>query len=174
MLPGHIVTTGGLPGLVGWLVAAVLAGSAAVAVLGRSPRLRIAGLVAAIAAGSTTVALWILTPLAPSPPGYALRFGSPVASAAVSSPVDVEVCGRMADGTSAAVPGPGRLVSMSVDGRQVAERAGGTLILEITPGSHRIRAEVLTADHRQFSPPLAIETSVVVVGLGVLTTPPPC
>lgn len=172
--PAHIVSTSGLPGLVGWLVAAVLAVAVAVAVLGRGRRLRATGLVVAVAAGGTTVVLWTYTTSTPTAPGYVLALSSPAAGSDVTSPVTVVVCGRTPDGAPAVVPGSGRLVSMSVDGRQVAERADDTVILEIPTGSHRIRVEVLTTDHRQFSPPLAIETSIVVVGVGPASNPRRC
>ncbi len=116
-----------------------------------------------------TVAVYVLLPSAPSaPPGLAVRIDSPSASAAVTSPVLVTVCG------TSAIPGPGRLLSVSIDGRQVAEVNANSAAVTVAAGTHALRVELVTADHRAYAPPVLTEETITVSGIGPLADPRVC
>src|SRR5205807_6067043 len=103
---------------------------------------------------------------APSSPGYAISLAVPRDGASVTTPVLVTACGRNPDGTAAAVPGPDRVLSLFIDGRQTFETRTATVALQVGPGRHRLRVEVLTTDHREFLTPLQASVSIDVVGTG--------
>jgi hypothetical protein len=100
----------------------------------------------------------------PATPGYSIRLQTPGQDERVTSPVLVSVCGRTASGASADVPGPGRVLSVFVDGRQTLEAATPSAAVLVAPGPHDLRVEVLTGDHREYSPVIDATVHVVVTG----------
>lgn len=142
-----------------WITGTLLFGGA-VAAMAVPLRWRRACLAVAGVGLVATVATYLVAPAAPpAPGGVTLRIGQPAPGAAVTTPLVVRACAA-----AMPVPGAGRLLSVSIDGRQVAEVAADTAIVDIAPGAHRLHVELVTADHRAFAPPLAAEESVVVVG----------
>ena len=110
-----------------------------------------------------TVAIYVLLPSAPSAPfGLSVRIATPAASATVTSPVLVSVCG------TSDIPGVGRLLSVSIDGRQVAEVDANSAAVTATTGTHTLRVELVTSDHRAYAPPVLTEETITVAGLGPL------
>ncbi len=123
---GHIV--GGGPVWPLWVTGALLFGGA-VAAMAVPKTLRRACLAVAGVGLVSTVVVYTLLPSAPiAPQGLTVRIVAPKPSAAVTSPVLVRVCG----GTSN-LPGAGRLLSISVDGRQVAEVNADTAVVPLAP-----------------------------------------
>jgi hypothetical protein len=116
-----------------------------------------------------TVVVYTLLPSSPpAPQGLSVRIVAPTA-AAVTSPVLVKVCG----GTSN-LPGTGRLLSISIDGRQVAEVDADTAAVTVAAGTHILRAELVTSAHLEYAPPVLTDETITVSGLGPLAQAPDC
>ncbi len=98
-----------------------------------------------------------------------LRIAAPPPGAPVTSPLVVRVC---ATGTS--VPGAGRLLGISVDGRQVAEVNADTAAVSVASGEHTLRVELVNSAHRQYAPPVLTEETITVAGYGAPAAPPGC
>jgi hypothetical protein len=152
-----------------WITGALLFGGGvgATAVSGRRRRacLSVAGVGLA-----ATVAVYAVLPAAPgAPAGVSLRIAAPADGATVTSPLAVRVCAP-----GSAVPGTGRLLSVSLDGRQVAEVAADSAAVTASAGQHLLRVELVTADHRAYAPPVLTDATVTVTGVGTLTPPPGC
>jgi hypothetical protein len=163
----HIV--GGGPVWPLWITGTVLFGGG-VAAMAASGRLRRACLAASGVGLVATVAVYAAIPAAPpAPAGVSLRIVSPPAGATVTSPLAVRVCA-----TGSAMPGSGRLLSISVDGRQVAEVHVDAAVVTVPRGEHTLRVELVTTAHREYAPPLLTDETVTVGGVGVLTAPPGC
>ena len=62
----------------------------------------------------------------------------------------------------------------SVDGRQVAEVRSSTVVVPMSTGAHHVVAELITADHRAFVPPITADTTLTVTGAGPIGPTPPC
>jgi hypothetical protein len=152
-----------------WITGTVLFGGG-VAAMAASGRLRRACLAASGVGLVATVAVYAAIPATPpAPAGVSLRIVSPPAGAVVTSPLAVRVCA-----TGSAVQGSGRLLSISVDGRQVAEVDVDAAVVTVARGEHTLRVELVTTSHREYAPPLLTDETVTVGGVGVLTTPPGC
>jgi hypothetical protein len=52
-----------------------------------------------------------------------------------------------------AVPGTGRLLSVSVDGRQVDEVNADAAVVTVATGEHTLRVELVTTTHQEYAPP---------------------
>ncbi len=168
---GHVVAPSALPAWAPWLAAALMYGGALALAISRRGR-GVLAIAAALGLGGTVAAL-VLSPTVPASPGYALAVAVPPARP-LTSPVTVAVCGRMPDGSAAAVPGAGDLLTVFLDGRQVLETPRSPLGVVAAPGDHEIRVEVLAPGHRRFRPPLDVRLRVSVEGTGPLAPPPPC
>lgn len=167
MTLAHIVGGGAVWPL--WVTGAVLFGGA-VAAMAASGRLRRACLAAAGVGLVATLAVYAAIPAAPpAPAGVSLRIAGPPANGSVTSPLAVRVCA-----TGTAVPGSGRLLSVSLDGRQVAEVDADLAVLTVAGGTHTLRVELVTSAHREYAPPVLTDETVTVSGPGVLTIPPGC
>lgn len=164
---GHIVGGGATWPL--WITGALLFGGA-VAALAMSNAARPWCLGVAGTGLVATVAVYVALPPAPAAPrGLAITVVAPAQGAVVTDPVVVRVCAG-----TAAVPGPGRLLSISVDGRQVAELRNGTAVVQVAGGAHTLRAELVTASHQQYAPPVLADVSLTVAGYAAPVAAPPC
>jgi hypothetical protein len=163
----HIV--GGGPVWPLWVTGTLLFGGA-VAAMAVPNSLRRPCLAVAAVGLVATVAVYVALPSAPpAPRGLSLSIAAPRAGATVTTPLVVEVCA-----TGSSVPGPGRLLSISVDGRQVAEVNADTAALTVDTGEHTLRVELVTSTHREFAPPVLTDETVTVSGYGAPTAPPAC
>jgi hypothetical protein len=152
-----------------WLTGTLLFGGG-VAVMAVQPSRRRVFMAVAAAGLVSTVAVYALLPVAPSAPrGLTLTIAAPPAGATVTTPIAVRVCAGAGD-----VPGPGRLLSISVDGRQVAELTSSMAAIDTAGGEHTLRAELVTTAHRQYAPPVLDDQTFRVSGSGPLTQPPDC
>jgi hypothetical protein len=153
-----------------WPTCTLLFGGAVAAMFVRRPMLYRACLVSAGVGLVTTIAVYVLIPAAPAAPsGLSLSIAAPLDGARVTSPVVVRACAG-AD----AVPGTGRLLSVSVDGRQVAEVPTGTAAINVSTGKHTLRVELVTSAHRAYAPPVLTDETITVSGVGPLSQPPDC
>lgn len=151
-----------------WITGALLFGGA-VAAMAVPRTLRRACLAVATLGLVATVVVYTLLPTAPSAPqGLSMRIIAPT-TAPVTSPVLVKVCG----GTSN-LPGAGRLLSISIDGRQVAEVNADTVAVNVSAGTHLLRAELVNSAHLEYAPPVLTDETITVVGIGPLAAAPDC
>lgn len=167
----HIVAPG-FPWFASWLASvAMFAGVVVALVWWRLRTRRRIGIALAAAGVVGNAVLLGLQPSVPVSPGYGI---SVAAAEQAASPVPVRVCGVATDSSAAAVPGADRLLLLLVDGRQVAEVRSDVVAVPMSTGRHRITAELITADHRAFVPPVTAEAMVTVSGPGALSVAPPC
>ncbi len=167
MTVAHIL--GGGPVWPLWLTGALLFGGAVAAMAVPLRARRVCLAVAGLGLVSTCV-VYALLPSAPSAPrGLSVQIAAPSTATAITSPVLVKVCGG-----ASAIPGTGRLLSISVDGRQVAEVSADTAVVSMSAGSHTLRAELVTSQHREYAPPVLTDVTVTVTGIGPLGTAPDC
>lgn len=99
--------------------------------------------------------------LSPVPPGYTLALAL---NKDATSPVPVTVCAQKPDGSAATTPDGDHVLAVMVDGVQVATRSTSAFVVTVARGTHNLRAELLTRDHREFSPALAADTVIAVTG----------
>lgn len=168
----HIVAPGGMPWFASWLASlAMFGGVLAAAVWWRHRVRRRAGLGVMSAGLLATVAVLAQQPSVPIAPGYGITV---VAAPAATSPMLVRVCGVGVGATPHTIPGSGRLLRVLVDGRQAAELRTDTVALVMGTGRHHISAELITADHRAFAPPVTADRMVTVSGTGPIPAAPAC
>ena len=170
----HVVAPPGTPLWAEWLAALALFGGALGAVVWWRDRPRRNACAAAGGAGLVaTAALLVTQPSLPLRPAYGIALHD---APAATTPVLLQVCPAALDGAGTtasplpALPGPGRLLLISVDGRQVAEVRSSPVVVAMGEGRHHVVAELLTADHRAFAPPVIAAATVVVTGSGPLDT----
>jgi hypothetical protein len=66
------------------------------------------------------------------------------------------------------VPGAGRLLDISVDGRLVAEVSRDTASITAASGEHTVRVELVTSAHREYAPPVVTDQTIAVSGVSLL------
>lgn len=153
-----------------WLTGALLFGGAVGALFVRRPTLHRALRTSAIVGLVSTIAVYVLLPAAPAAPsGLSLSIAAPRDGATVTSPVVVRACAG-----TIRVPGAGRLLSISVDGRQVAELPTDTAAITLSNGEHSLRVELVTSAHQAYAPPVLTDETVTVSGVGPVSPPPDC
>lgn len=109
--------------------------------------------------------------LSPVPPGYTLALAL---NRDATSPVPVTVCAQKPDGSAATTPDGDHVLAVMVDGVQVATRSTSAFVVTVARGTHDLRVELLTRDHREFSPALAADTVIGVTGTSPLVSWTPC
>jgi hypothetical protein len=98
-----------------------------------------------------------------------------VTAGRAASPVELRVCALTAAGAPAPVPGPGRLLALRVDGAAATTVTSPRVVLTLAAGVHHIAVELVTAGHREFSPPLSESVTVTVApGAGPLAADAAC
>jgi hypothetical protein len=160
----HIVQGAPLPTAVGWVSAFLIAAGGLGIFRGRGTRIEIAGWVVLGVAFCGAGSVIAVTALLPTTAPITLRLATP-ASGTVSSPVDVVVCGRtLAGGSPAAAPDGNNVLAVLIDGRETAIEATGSFAVLAPAGTHRLRVELLTADHHVFSPEVVADATIDVTG----------
>lgn len=99
--------------------------------------------------------------LAPVPPAYSLSLAM---NSTRTSPVLMTACAKQPDGTATKTPDRDHVLAVLIDGVQVATESSSTFAVTVPPGTHKLRVELLTRDHREFTPPLRVDTTISVVG----------
>ena len=119
---------------------------------------------AALLTSSIAVAVVVSAaiPWPPTRPGYSISIAEPQPGVVLSSRFTVTVRGQHPDGSSAEVPGGDQVVYVALDGRQVALARAASVSVQALPGAHRLRVEILAADHREFTPPISVDLPIVV------------
>ncbi|MDQ6847442.1 MAG: hypothetical protein M3019_07660 [Candidatus Dormibacteraeota bacterium] len=164
---GHIVGGGLVWPL--WVTGSLLFGGA-VGAMAVAQTLRRACLAIAAIGLISTVIVYTLLPSAPiAPRGLTVRIVAPKASATVTSPVLVRVCGDTSN-----LPGAGRLLSISVDGRQVAEVDADSAAVALAAGTYTLRAALVTTKHLEYAPPVLTDETITITGVGALAPAPDC
>ncbi|HEV7680218.1 MAG TPA: hypothetical protein VGQ42_16775 [Candidatus Dormibacteraeota bacterium] len=170
----HVLAGSGVPW---WATAAAYALAVAGAVLAlaaRTRRLRSGGLAAVGVGLATWLILGAILPGPPAAPSYRMSLASPDGATTLTSPILVRTCGFWPSGLVATVPGSGEVLSIAVDGSERASTAASSVAVPVPPGTHRLRVEVLSSDHRAFSPRLFVEGTVTVGGEGTIPATPQC
>jgi hypothetical protein len=57
---------------------------------------------------------------------------------------------------------------------QVGVESTNTFLVQVAPGPHDLRVELVTRDHREFTPVVAADTPIRVSGLGAPASWRPC
>jgi len=169
----HVVTGAADPAWLSWITAIAMGVGVlgAVAVRRRAVRPAFVGLAALGLAGR--IGLGSVLTAAPVAP-YALTIVVAGDGGGVTSPMAVRLCGRTTGGGTAQVPGPGRLIDIAVDGSSRRTLSADHVALLLPDGGHRVKAELVTADHRAFQPRVVAQLSVDVQGTGVTPAVPGC
>jgi hypothetical protein len=172
-IPAHILGSGSGRWQLAWIPVGVAVAGVLAWAVGR-PALRKPGLVVAAAGLAATLVVGIVAPGAPARPAYILDLEAPQPGAHVTSPMIVLVCAHQPDGSAAQVPGQDRVLSVSVDGAQLESVSGSSMVIEASPGTHDLRVDVLTSEHRAYDPPVEVDVHVAVTGVGPLPANPSC
>lgn len=102
--------------------------------------------------------------VSPPAPGYrlSLALGAPA-----TTHMQLTVCATNPDGSAAKTPDADHVLAVLVDGAQVDSGTGNRFAVQMSPGRHTLRAELLTRDHREFNPAVAADVTVTVsAGVG--------
>jgi len=169
----HIIQGAPLPIAIGWVGACLIAAGGAGIFLGRGTAMEVAGWIGlgiGFAAAATVIAI---TAILPTSAAISIRLAAP-ASGAVTSPLEVAVCGRTRAGAPAPAPDGDNVLAVVVDGKETTIERTGSFAVAIPQGRHRLRVELLTRDHRVFTPRVAVETTITVTGEGPLIAEPGC
>lgn len=166
MVVAHVVAPSDIPAWSSWLASLAMFGGALGAVVWwRDRRRRVLCTMLGGIGLAASAMLLLLQPSVVQPPADGIRLVSPQPA---TTPVVLRICG------GGPVPGQGRLVLVSVDGRQVAELRSDTVVVPIPAGMHTVLAQLLTSGHRAFTPPVTAQTTISVSGPGPLPSPPGC
>lgn len=152
-----------------WPTCAVAAAGVVLAVAVRRLRWRRTWTAVATVGVAATVVVYIVEPPSTGPPPYSLR----LAIATAPGDLAVEVCPVVSAVATPAVPGPGRLIDVFLDGRVAAESASRQFVLRTAPGPHAIAAELVQGNHVEFVPRAVTSTSRVTVPAGPGSALPP-
>jgi hypothetical protein len=166
----HVLPPPAAPAWMEWAVSLGLAAGMCLVFLAGA-RWRRSGAALCLAAATGGLSLLIVD-AGPSRPDLRPQL---IVAARATSPVEIHACARTAGGAAAALPGPGRVLGLRVDGTPAGTETSPRFALELAPGVHRVEVEVLTSGHREFSPPLSASTTVrVVPGTGTLAAAAAC
>lgn len=169
----HVAAPSAVPGWAQWIMGALLWGGMLGALVIRDRRRRVLLIAAAVVGAGLTVTDWTLGPLLARPPDVLLRLASPLNGSHQNAVVNAVICGRTASGTAVSLPGPGRVLSITIDGHQVVETSKGSLTIEVTLGHHVITAELLNASHQEFRPAVRVQGSFDAGQYGAPAAPAP-
>lgn len=162
---GHVLSSSVVPLPLQWTAIGVTT-AGAIGVLRRRTAVRdlIAWTLFSIGASVCVVMVGIAM-VQPPPPLYTLTLG---VKHMTTSPVQVTACARKLDGSAATVLTGSNVLGVIVDGNQVASQQVTQFPIAMSPGDHTLRVELLTRDHREFAPPVFVDTSLTVTGVGTL------
>jgi hypothetical protein len=169
----HLLAPSSAPAALGWTVSLSLATGLCLLFLARTGW-RWAGVALCLVAAGGALSM-VVVGAGPVRPDQRLRLVAPNLSSQLTSPVEIHVCAITSAGSPVALPGPGRMLAVLVDGTPVGTEAAPVFAVEMTPGVHRLGVELVTAEHRAFSPPLAVAVTLRVgPGRGPLSSAGAC
>ena len=169
----HVVVAGAGVTVALWVAMVLMLGGGAACLLARARWQRMSGAVLIVVGVAGTVGAGFAA-AAPAPPAYSISVARPSVGAQVTSPVLVQVCGRLPGGARIDIPGPGQVLSVFIDGRQLQTTTMATAFVAAQAGRHTLRVEILSTDHREYQPPLATDIPVMVTGPGPLGSASTC
>ncbi|MFN2581968.1 MAG: hypothetical protein ABR498_04410 [Candidatus Dormibacteria bacterium] len=153
----HILPSSIVPEAAQWVVIA-LAAVGAVGFLRRRGRLYNCVAWSMFGVGTAGIVVMVGIGLfSPQPPGYALSFASAPSGA---SPLQLTVCARYPNGAPARTPQNGDVLAATVDANPVGYYVSNNIVVPVPAGHHTLRVELLTSEHRQFNPPVAVQATV--------------
>jgi hypothetical protein len=171
----HLLAPSSAPAALGWTVSLSLATGLCLLFLARTGW-RWAGAALCLVAAGGALSM-VVVAAGPVRPDLRLRLVAPNLSSQLTSPVAIHVCAITSGGSPVvALPGPGRMLAVLVDGTPVGTEASPAFAVEMSPGVHRLGVELVTAaEHRAFSPPLAVAVTLRVgAGSGPLSSAGAC
>jgi hypothetical protein len=170
----HIVQGATLPTALGWVAAVLIASGGLAIFLGRGGAMEVVGWVVLGVAFVGAASIIAVTAILPTSARISISLAAPH-SGAVSSPMQVVVCARDASsGVAASAPDGDNVLAVVVDGRELAVEHTGRFAVEIAPGRHALRVEMLTRDHVEFNPPVIADATITVDGTAPLGVAPGC
>lgn len=170
----HILTDGGVRPAVTWAAVVVLAMGGAAILRGRGTVLEAVGWAGFGVSAATCGTLLVMAMRGPVAPPLSLSLLAPATPARATAPLQVTVCAQTPRGTAVAVPDGDHLLAVSVDGTQVSTELSSTFAVLVPSGDHLLRVELVTADHQAFSPAVAVEARVSVVGTAPISAAVSC
>jgi len=147
------------PGLLSWLAALLLWGSAAAALFTHGLARRCLVVTAMLGlAGSA----WDLYERGQRPrrPDLVIQLVQPARQA--FRPLAIQVCGRTTQGGLESPTANGRFMLVRLDGVQVAEVHQSAIFIPVSPGRHLLSVEINSPYHQEFQPPLLVTRYVQV------------
>jgi hypothetical protein len=154
----HLLAPSSAPAALGWTASLGLATGLCLLFLARAGW-RWAGAALCLLAGAAGLSM-VVVASGSARPDQRLLLMAPDSSVELTNPVEIHVCALTAGGSPAPLPGAGRMLAVLVDDIPVGTRTSPVLALELPPGRHRLGVELVTAEHRAFSPPLAADVTV--------------
>jgi hypothetical protein len=131
----HLLAPSSAPAALGWTVSLGLATGLCLLFLARAGW-RWAGAALCLLAGAAGLSM-VVVASGTAGPDQRLLLVAPDASVELTSPVEIHVCALTLAGSSAPLPGTGRMLAVLVDGIPVGTRASPVFALELPPGRHR-------------------------------------
>lgn len=104
-------------------------------------------------------------------PGYTLTLAL---DKTVTSPVPVTVCAQRQGGSAVTTPDGTNVLTVLIDGVQVAVETTSTFSVTVAPGLHNLQVELITRDHRELSPVVAVDAPIRVTASGPSARWKPC
>lgn len=157
----HILPNSDVSDAAQW-TAIVLAAVGGIGILRRRQRLVDAISWVTFSFGATAIVVMVTIGLfAPQAPGYALTLAVNPQGA---SPLPITVCAKYPSGTPTKTPDRDHLLTVLVDGVQNGYEMTSQFTVTMTTGMHTVRVELVSKDHRQFSPVVAGSARVDVTG----------
>jgi hypothetical protein len=165
MLPlAHIVQGAGFPVALGWVSASLIALGGAGILLLRGTAMEVVSWIVFGCAFCCAASVIAVTAVLPTSARISISLAPPV-SGSVSSPVRIVVCGAGADGSPVSAPDGDNVLVALVDGKEAALEQTGSFAVLVPPGQHRLRVELLTREHRVFSPEVTADALISVTGV---------
>jgi hypothetical protein len=156
------------PGLLSWAAAIALFGGILGVLFGKRRVRRLCAAVAVLGLVGTVYDLYARSQR-PARPDLVIRLINPPPT--TTSPMLVRVCGRTREGAAESPTAGGRFLLVRVDGVQVGEIHGSTLVVPVGLGRHMLRVEITSQDHQEFQPALVVDRVIHVTGAGSSPAP---
>jgi hypothetical protein len=161
-LLAHILPNSDVPDAAQW-TAIVLAAVGGIGILRRRHRLLDGISWVAFSSGATAIVVMVTIGLfAPQAPGYALSLAVNPQGA---SPLPITVCAKYPSGSATTTPDRDHVLTVLVDGVQRGYQLTSQFAVSMTAGTHTVRVELLSKDHRELTPPVTGSARVNVTGV---------
>ena len=167
LLPlAHILPNSIVPGAAQWGAIALGAVGGIGVLRRRTPRVDLLSWVGFLTGSTAIVVMVGIGFVAPQAPGYSLFLA---VSSHGTSPVPVSVCAQYPAGTYAKTPDGDHVLAAVVDGAATSYQITSHFAVTMTPGTHTLKIELLSRDHREFTPVVATTAHITVTGAAAPT-----